>query len=48
MENEYCPICPIMSEGPMKWVDCQKEECAWWYKKEECCALPVIAGGMIP
>jgi len=28
-------------------VECQGSKCEWWYGREHCCAIGVIAGGMI-
>lgn len=42
--NIYCPLLAA-SERSMD-DRCTKEECAWWDKTNECCAVLSIASGM--
>lgn len=34
-------VCPIN-----KFLDCPKDQCAWWNEKEKDCAIKVIAEGI--
>lgn len=46
--------CPLLTAGNLErfppeneeFLNCLKEECAWWDKKHKVCAIVVIAGSL--
>lgn len=38
-------ICPLLSASVDFWVYCERERCAWWDFRSECCAIRTIAAG---
>ena len=41
MDNRECPIIYLHDEECFH--DCERERCAWWDEKHQCCAVLTIA-----
>ena len=42
MENKICPL-SIMSPAECPFMNCKKNECAWWDEDSQACALLTLA-----
>lgn len=51
IKTTICPMQPPAlynpEDGKTVYFKCEGEECQWWDKKHECCAVVTIAGAIL-